>query len=66
MPLYDKTIDKKAINLIVSQYPQHEMRIMVRPSNTEPILRIMVEHKDKQQAELILQQLKNSFIKLVQ
>lgn len=66
VPLYDKTIDKKSINMIVSQYPQHEMRIIVRPSNTEPVLRIMVEHKDKEKAELILEQLKNSFIKLVQ
>jgi phosphoglucosamine mutase len=66
IPLQGKTLDKKNINMIISQYPQHDMRIIVRPSNTEPILRLMVEHKDPQQAKLILNQLKNSFTKLVQ
>jgi phosphoglucosamine mutase len=65
IPLNNKTLDKKTINMILSQYPQQDMRIVVRPSNTEPILRIMVEHKETEKAELVLNQLKNSFTKLV-
>jgi len=34
-------------------------RIVIRPSNTEPILRIMVEHKDLEQAKMILETVKN-------
>jgi len=66
IPLNNKTIDKKTITMIVSQYQQQDTRIIVRPSNTEPVLRIMVEHKDLEKAEIILNQLKNSFTKLIQ
>ncbi len=65
MPLHNKFIDKKIINLIVSKYLSDGIRIIVRPSDTEPILRIMVEHKDQQSAEKILQELKNDFLKLI-
>ena len=63
--LNGKTISKNDIHMIVSKYPSTGMRIIVRPSNTEPILRIMVEHKEAQQAELILNQLKNNFTNLL-
>lgn len=65
IPLKNKIIDRKMINMIVSKYLSADIRIVVRPSNTEPILRIMVEHKDQQHAEKILQELKNDFLKLI-
>jgi phosphoglucosamine mutase len=65
IPLKNKFIDRKMINVIVSKYLSTDIRIIVRPSNTEPILRIMVEHKDQQHAEKILQELKNDFLKLI-
>lgn len=65
IPLQNKFIDRKMINVIVSKYLSADIRIIVRPSDTEPILRIMVEHKDQQHAEKILQELKNDFLKLI-
>lgn len=63
--LENKTIDKKIISMIISKYLSPEARIIVRPSNTEPILRLMVEHKNEQKAQEILQQLKNDFLKII-
>lgn len=61
----NKTIDKKMITMVVSKYLSPDVRIIVRPSNTESVLRLMVEHKDEQTAKDILQQLKNDFLKLL-
>ncbi|MBI2345203.1 hypothetical protein HYV10_04015 [Candidatus Dependentiae bacterium] len=63
--LEKKTIDTKNISMILSKYHSSDVRIIARPSNTEPILRIMVEHKDEQKAQEILEQLKNDFLKLI-
>lgn len=63
--LGSKTIDKKMISMILSKYLSADTRIIVRPSNTEPVLRIMVEHKDQQEAENIGQELKNDLLKLI-
>lgn len=65
VPLNGKTIDTKTIGMIVSKYQNQTTRIVVRPSNTEPIIRIMVEHKDQQQAQEISSQLKELFTEAI-
>ncbi|MCX5924096.1 MAG: hypothetical protein NTZ68_01575 [Candidatus Dependentiae bacterium] len=60
LPLSVK-IELKTINAIIAKValsPQ-EGRIIIRPSNTEPILRIMIEHKDLAEAKMILETVKN-------
>ncbi len=46
--------------LLISKYTNLETRIIIRPSGTEPILRIMVENKNKETALNILSVIKNS------
>lgn len=62
VPLNGKTLETKTIGAIVSKYQNQTTRIVVRPSNTEPIIRIMVEHKDQEQAQEISALLKQLFI----
>ncbi|MFA5998546.1 MAG: hypothetical protein WC747_00800 [Candidatus Babeliales bacterium] len=54
-------IDQKTINTIIAKVAlsPEQGRIVIRPSNTEPILRIMVEHIDQAQAKIILETVKN-------
>jgi len=61
LPLNGKTLDTKTIAGIVSKYQNHTTRIVVRPSNTEPIIRIMVEHKDQAQAQAVSAELNQLF-----
>lgn len=65
IPLKGHTIDKKQISLIVSKYQNNTTRIIVRTSNTEPVLRIMVEHHDKNTATKIAGELQQSFLELI-
>jgi len=53
-----KKIDPKNISSIVSKFSVSQGRIIIRPSNTEPILRIMVEHEDQAQAKIIIETVK--------
>lgn len=65
IPLKNKTIDKKTIDTVISKYQKHNARIVVRASNTEPVLRIMVEHQNANDAQNIAQQLEQAFIALI-
>ncbi len=58
-------IDQKTINSMIAKVAlsPEKGRIVIRPSNTEPILRIMVEHVDASAAKEILESLKNECIK---
>lgn len=58
--LAGKKLEKTFINSVVSQYANSETRIVVRPSNTEPVLRIMVEHLDQDKAQQIAQIIKQT------
>ncbi|OGB86463.1 hypothetical protein A3J41_02805 [candidate division TM6 bacterium RIFCSPHIGHO2_12_FULL_38_8] len=59
-------VNQTQLKQLSSEYEKkNACRIIVRPSNTEPVLRIMVEHKDEQTAEKILQDLKNELIKIL-
>ena len=44
---------------LIEKYSKLNTRIIIRPSGTEPVLRIMVEDKNKEKAEKILENLKN-------
>lgn len=61
--LHGKNIDPKTIQTIVAQYPITDGRIIVRSSNTEPILRIMIEHKNEQEAQTFLKIIHDRFVK---
>jgi phosphoglucosamine mutase len=63
LPLGSKKIDQKSINAIISKFLIQPGRIIIRPSNTEPILRIMVEHEDKAQAKIIIETVKELCLK---
>lgn len=52
------------IKTLIEQSEKTGTRIIVRPSGTEPVLRIMVEDKNKETTEKILQLLKNQIEKL--
>lgn len=44
---------------LINKYETDGARIVVRPSGTEPVLRIMVEHKDEKSAKNIINHIKN-------
>ncbi len=63
IPLDQVSLNKTAIqNLVTLLEKTHHCRIIVRPSNTEPILRIMVEHTNNNQALNIMLDLKNQLL----
>ncbi len=43
---------------LIKKYEKENFRIIIRPSGTEPVLRIMVEHKDRKKAENCLNLIK--------
>lgn len=45
--------------LLINKLQQDDVRIIIRPSGTEPVLRLMVECEQKEKAEVILSKLKN-------
>ncbi len=58
IPLSKIQISKNEIEKIVKNFENnYTARFVVRASNTEPILRIMIENEDEQKAEQILQEL---------
>lgn len=61
--LNNKNIDTQTIQNIIKKHTLTTGRIIVRPSNTEPVLRIMVEHPDENITKIIMQNLKNDFEK---
>ncbi len=48
----------KDINLLIKKYEHDGAKIIIRPSGTEPVIRIMVEHENKSIATDILEKLK--------
>jgi len=65
VPLHHKTIDNKAIHTVVSKYQDQTSRVIVRKSNTEPVLRIMVEDKDQQVAQKVATELQQTFLEII-
>lgn len=47
------------MKFLINKYETDGARIVIRPSGTEPVLRIMVEHKDKKSAKNIINHIKN-------
>ena len=41
----------------IKEFEKHDARIIIRPSGTEPVLRVFVEHKEKEIAENCLMSL---------
>lgn len=67
VPLENKTITENQIKEIVTEYSVNtETRIIVRRSNTEPILRILVEDTDPKNAERIIKILEKKFLDTLQ
>lgn len=59
-------LQESKINNIAYEYEsKNNCRIIVRPSNTEPLIRIMVEHQNEEQVQEILQNLQNDLIKIL-
>lgn len=56
---YDNFEMKKELKILIDNYAKSNTRVIIRPSGTEPVLRIMVEDKNKEKAEKILENLKN-------
>ena len=52
----------KDINLLIKKYEHDGAKIIIRPSETEPVIRIMVEHENKSIATDILEKLKTYII----
>ncbi len=42
------------IKMMIDNYTRDGARIIIRPSGTEPVLRVFVEHKDKAKANKML------------
>lgn len=63
--LEEKNIEQTTIQTIVQNHEHHmnHGRIIARTSNTEPVLRIMVEHSSLQDAQKVLASLKKDFLK---
>lgn len=57
LPLNSNVIDQKSITKAINSLDTQLARIVVRPSNTEPILRIMVEHSQETIVQSVLNQL---------
>lgn len=66
LSLKNTTITDDSINQIKNKYAIHinPGRIVIRKSNTEPVLRIMAEHKEINEAQQILDNIKNEFTNL--
>ena len=66
LSLKNTTITDESINQIKNKYATHinPGRIVIRKSNTEPVLRIMTEHKEINEAQQILDNIKNEFTNL--
>ena len=45
------------LKLIIRKYEENGARIIIRPSGTEPILRVMVETKNEKKSKEILNKL---------
>jgi len=62
--LENKNITDELITQIKNKYAtsMKPARIIIRKSNTEPLLRIMIEHQDPEQAKQVLTKIKNEFI----
>ncbi|MCQ2556005.1 MAG: hypothetical protein MJ149_01600 [Clostridia bacterium] len=52
----------KELNALVDYFETQGARIVIRPSGTEPVLRVLVEHKDKEKAEFFLKNLKENIV----
>ncbi len=52
----------KELNALVDYFERQGARIVIRPSGTEPVLRVLVEHKDKEKAEFFLKNLKENIV----
>jgi len=50
----------------IKKLEQHGARIIIRPSGTEPVLRVFVEHKNKEIAEKFLKQIEDGINKTKQ
>jgi len=60
LPLTDcLSLESQIIETIKNKYK--DARIIIRPSGTEPILRVFVEHKEKYMAEKILNEIMTVF-----
>ncbi len=57
--LKNNFVIKSKVQNAIDCYTKQGARIVIRPSGTEPILRIMVEHQNKEMAENILKNVKN-------
>jgi phosphoglucosamine mutase len=63
VPLKEVKINATEIEKIVKELStQKSCKIVVRPSNTEPVLRIMVEHKKEETAQDVLKKLKSQLL----
>ncbi len=54
LPLEKEFKTTQNLNLLIDSYTEQGARIVVRPSGTEPVLRLLVEHKDKATANKML------------
>ena len=50
----------ESVKTKINEFENLGARIIVRPSGTEPVLRIMVEHQEKEMAEKFLEELKKT------
>ena len=62
--MQDSTINDAIIQSVTKQQRfQQEGRIIARKSNTEPVLRIMIEHESTDTAKALLQNLTKELMK---
>ena len=45
------------IKMLINKYTEQGARVVIRPSGTEPVLRVFVEHRDKKTANNMLSNL---------
>ena len=62
LPLNATFIMNDKLKALVSKHEKEGARIVIRPSGTEPVLRVLIEHKNEEKCEKILKNLIN-FIK---
>lgn len=59
-------LDKISLNCydnIIKNIDQENSRIIIRPSGTEPLLRIMVENKNKNTSKILIEKIKDTIMK---